>query len=90
MTLLAVRFIDIAMAFSMGGLWLFGAGFIYVLYRWIIRFETQEGDTDVDRPSGATVHTTARPAPRVSKPRVHPAAARSFTPEDASPAAAIR
>jgi hypothetical protein len=40
--LLAIRFIDIAIAFSMGGLWVLGAGFVYLLYRWIGRFEAQE------------------------------------------------
>lgn len=35
----AVRPIDLAIFFSLGTLWIFGATFIVLLYRWIIRFE---------------------------------------------------
>jgi len=60
MGLLAVRAIDLAIFGTLGGLWVFGAAFIYVLYRWIARYERENG---VD--GGAS----ARPAP-VSKPAV--------------------
>jgi hypothetical protein len=39
MFLLAVRAIDIAIFGTLGGLWLGGALFIFVLYRWIARSE---------------------------------------------------
>lgn len=90
MTLLAVRFIDIAMAFSMGGLWLFGAGFIYVLYRWILRFEAQEHATDDDRPSRAPTPTRTRPSASAFKPHAQPAAAGSFTADAVSSAGVVR
>lgn len=39
MFLLAVRAIDVAIFGTLGGLWLGGAVFIFVLYRWIARNE---------------------------------------------------
>jgi hypothetical protein len=39
MVLLAVRAIDVAIFGTLGGLWIGGAVFIVLLYRWIIRFE---------------------------------------------------
>lgn len=43
MGLLAVRAIDLAIFGTLGSLWLFGATFIYVLYRWIVRYERDNG-----------------------------------------------
>lgn len=43
MGLVAVRAIDLAIFGTLGGLWLFGATFIYVLYRWIARYERDNG-----------------------------------------------
>jgi hypothetical protein len=40
--LIAVRPIDVAILGTLGALWLGGALFIYVLYRWIIRYERAE------------------------------------------------
>lgn len=39
MVLLAVRAIDVAIFGTLGGLWIGGAVFIVLLYRWILRFE---------------------------------------------------
>jgi hypothetical protein len=39
MPLLAVRLIDLAIFGSLGALWIGGATFIVLLYRWILRFE---------------------------------------------------
>lgn len=43
MVLLAVRAIDVAIFGTLGGLWIGGAVFIVVLYRWIARFERGAG-----------------------------------------------
>jgi hypothetical protein len=60
MTLLAVRLIDLAIFGSLGGLWLGGAAFIVVLYRWILRFERGDGPT-----TEAGVPVLAKPEPAV-------------------------
>lgn len=39
MPLLAVRLIDLAIFGSLGALWIGGATFIVLLYRWILRLE---------------------------------------------------
>ena len=41
MSLLALRFLDVAIFGSMGGLWIFGATFIYFVWRWAIRTEEE-------------------------------------------------
>ncbi len=46
MILLAVRAIDVAIFGTLGGLWIGGAIFIVVLYRWIIRFERSNPPDD--------------------------------------------
>ena len=56
MGLLAVRAIDLAIFGTLGGLWLFGATFIYVLYRWIARYERENG---ID--GGASARPVAKP-----------------------------
>lgn len=61
MTLLAVRLIDLAIFGSLGGLWIGGAIFIVVLYRWILRFEAGEGPTRLEA-------LPTRPEPAVSAP----------------------
>ena len=40
--LIAARPIDFAIFGTLGSLWLGGSVFIYVLYRWIFRFERQQ------------------------------------------------
>jgi hypothetical protein len=45
MPLLAVRLIDLAIFGSLGLLWIGGATFIVLLYRWILRWERSEGPT---------------------------------------------
>lgn len=42
MVLVAVRLIDVAIFGSLGGLWIGGAVFIAVLYRWLFRFEREQ------------------------------------------------
>lgn len=44
--LIAVRPIDLAILGTLGALWLGGALFIFVLYRWIIRYERAQGGGD--------------------------------------------
>ncbi|MEM9461293.1 MAG: hypothetical protein AAGF11_44425 [Myxococcota bacterium] len=61
MTLLAVRLIDLAIFGSLGALWIGGAVFIVVLYRWILRFEASTP------PSGAdVVPKTPEPTPTLA------------------------
>lgn len=45
MPLLAVRLIDLAIFGSLGALWIGGATFIWLLYRWILQFERGSGPT---------------------------------------------
>lgn len=75
MTLLAARLIDLAIFGSLGALWIGGAIFIVLLYRWILGFERGEGPTTE---AGVPVLAEARPAaqgrvpPRVAPPRPAP------------------
>jgi hypothetical protein len=46
MVLLAVRAIDVAIFGTLGGLWIGGAVFIVLLYRWIARFERSGQPSD--------------------------------------------
>jgi len=48
MPLVAVRLIDLAIFGSLGALWIGGAVFIVVLYRWLFRFEREQEPTDAD------------------------------------------
>ncbi|MEM6995783.1 MAG: hypothetical protein AAF721_35060 [Myxococcota bacterium] len=66
--LLAVRGLDLAIFGTLGGLWLLGAVFIVVLYRWIRRFEGP-GDT---APPPVTMPRRTSPLPTGSD--VSPAA----------------
>ena len=59
MGLLAIRAIDLAIFGTLGGLWVFGAAFIYVLYRWIARYERENG---VDGGASAQSAKVAKPA----------------------------
>lgn len=71
MPLLAVRLIDLAIFGSLGGLWIGGALFIVVLYRWILRFEAQPSPTGLrDVPADqAPTHDEALPRPAAVIPR---------------------
>lgn len=60
MALLAVRLIDLAIFGSLGALWIGGATFIVLLYRWILRFERGDGPT-----TEAGVPVLAKPEPQV-------------------------
>jgi len=64
MPLVAVRLIDLAIFGSLGALWIGGAVFIVVLYRWLFRFEREQDPT---RPDAVPVVEGASPA-RVSPP----------------------
>lgn len=69
MVLLAVRAIDVAIFGTLGGLWIGGAVFIVVLYRWILRYERAE------QPPAGTQAVIAEPEPRKpapTKPVLHP------------------
>ena len=72
MALLAVRLIDLAIFGSLGGLWLGGAAFIVVLYRWILRFEREQEQQPVPIP-GVELEPTAARA-RISPPAGAPEA----------------
>jgi hypothetical protein len=60
MPLLAIRLIDLAIFGSLGALWIGGATFIVVLYRWILRFE--RGDGPSDAAAGEPVRVQPEPA----------------------------
>jgi hypothetical protein len=61
MLLLAVRLIDLAIFGSLGVLWIGGATFIWLLYRWILRFERGSGPATA---AGVPVLARSEPAPR--------------------------
>lgn len=67
MALLAVRLIDVAIFASLGGLWIGGAIFIVLLYRWILRFERGEDPTDAVAVPVQKKHA-AEPAPHEHAP----------------------
>lgn len=77
LALLSVRPIDLAIFASLGGLWIFGALFIFVLYRWIIRFERQNGAEPppeaIREPSDKPTREAARPRPRLQPVHVRSA-----------------
>lgn len=56
LSLLAARPIDFAIFFTMGGLWLFGAIFIVLVWRWILRFDANPDP----RPKVSPTPSTAR------------------------------
>lgn len=62
MTLLAVRLIDLAIFGSLGGLWIGGAIFIVVLYRWILRFEAEARPAEHDAPPTTAPQRRSAPA----------------------------
>jgi len=61
MPLLAVRLIDLAIFGSLGALWIGGATFIWLLYRWILRLE--RGD-EPSPEAGVPVLAKPEPAPQ--------------------------
>lgn len=61
MPLLAVRLIDLAIFGSLGALWIGGATFIWLLYRWILRFERGDGP---NTEAGVPVLAVPEPAAR--------------------------
>ncbi|MBL4685424.1 MAG: hypothetical protein JKY37_12590 [Nannocystaceae bacterium] len=68
--LLAVRAIDLAIFGTLGGLWVVGATFIYVHYRWILRRERMSVAAQLVTTEAATTETTAGrdgPMPRVDQ-----------------------
>lgn len=65
MPLLAVRLIDLAIFGSLGALWIGGATFIWLLYRWILRFE--RGD-EPNTEAGVPVLERPEPAPQARIP----------------------
>jgi hypothetical protein len=56
MSLLAVRPIDLAIFATMGALWVGGAVFIVLVYRWILRYERENDPPDA-------VHPRSTPTP---------------------------
>lgn len=74
MFLLAVRAIDVAIFGTLGGLWVGGAIFILVLYRWIARFERASEPTTG---SGSHAVTTTPNVPKAATATLGVAAAAS-------------
>ena len=76
MALIAVRLIDLAIFASLGTLWIGGAIFIVVLYRWILRFERERDPIAPDAvPVEAELAATPEPEraePERIVPRVLP------------------
>ncbi len=68
MLLLALRPLDVAIFGLMGGLWIFGAAFIYFVWRWAMRTE-EERANPVMRAGDPPVPPAAPISPRRSKPR---------------------
>ncbi len=71
MALMAVRFIDVAIFGTLGGLWLGGAVFIVFLYRWILRWEREQDPTNLE-PVPAVEPTVADASARSSSSRAVP------------------
>lgn len=65
MAFIALRFIDLAIFGTLGGLWIFGLVFIVTLYRWIRRYERDDGQA----PPVPTA-TEPKPDPSPSDPSV--------------------
>ena len=72
MLLLGMRLIDLAIFGTLGSLWVGGALFIFVLYRWVIRFERDGGQPPAQaEPVAQTVRPElSRPKARPQKPLV--------------------
>ena len=71
MALMAVRFIDVAIFGTLGGLWLGGAVFIVFLYRWILRWEREQDPTTLE-PVPVVDPAPSRTSARVSSRAVSP------------------
>lgn len=80
MTLLAVRGIDLAIFGTLGSLWIGGAVFIYLLYRWIARFERATEPTDGADASATVGAAVSRSSPRGSANATLPAGGLASTP----------
>lgn len=71
--LLAVRPIDLAIFGTMGALWLGGALFIVLVWRWVIRYERESQGPSIERDAvpprreGAST-STASPRPQPGLP----------------------
>lgn len=68
MLLLALRPLDVAIFAFMGGLWIFGATFIYFVWRWAMRTE-DERNNPVMRAGDPPVPPAAPISPRAAKAR---------------------
>lgn len=53
-----MRFVDVAIFLSMGGLWVLGATFIVLVWRWVIRYERANPD-QLNNPPVPTAPTMA-------------------------------
>ena len=64
MSLLALQVLDVAIFGTMGGLWIFGAAFIYFVWRWAMRTEEERANPvmragDPPVPPAAPIHQRA-------------------------------
>lgn len=77
MTLIAVRFVDVAIFGTLGTLWIGGLVFIIALYRWIIRIERERkaivpasSTAGVVRPESSAPVVSTTPRPRAALPNL--------------------
>lgn len=75
MPLVAIRFIDVAIFGSLGTLWVGGFIFIVVLYRWLLRYEREQGPTTPDAVLAEETAAEPDPEPERIAPRVLPSTA---------------
>ncbi len=70
MSLLALQVLDVAIFGTMGSLWIFGAAFIYFVWRWAMRTEAERANPVMrasDPPHPPAAPLTGRPAKAEAK-----------------------
>jgi hypothetical protein len=70
-SLIAIRPIDLAIFGTLGALWVGGALFVYLLYRWILRYERAQGSgdsPDVAKSPVDDAHAPSRPRDIAKRP----------------------
>ena len=70
MSLLALQLLDVAIFGTMGGLWIFGAAFIYFVWRWAIRTEAERANPVMqggEPPFPPAAPLAGRPAKPIAK-----------------------
>lgn len=70
MSLLALQVLDVAIFGTMGSLWIFGAAFIYFVWRWAMRTEAERANPVLhagDPPVPPAAPLTSRPSKPVDE-----------------------